>query len=230
LESVEASLALHEQDPNLDLGELPAGLAAAAGGLDEAFPSLDPWLELARAAALGDRRATEALVRGVGPRVHDVARAILGSRHPDIDDLAQESLVAFIKALRAFEGRSSVLHYATRITVRVCIAGRKRAQRVTNEEAAILEGHADTTNRRPFKQLLRERRRVLVRMLLAELPDPQSEALALRICLGLPMEEVAEMTGAPLNTVYSRLRLAKAALRARIQRDPVLREMLEVDA
>jgi hypothetical protein len=77
LESVEASLALHEQDPNLDLGELPAGLAGAAGGLDEAFPSLDPWLELARAAALGDRRATEALVRGVGPRVHDVARAIL---------------------------------------------------------------------------------------------------------------------------------------------------------
>jgi RNA polymerase sigma-70 factor (ECF subfamily) len=44
------------------------------------------------------------------------------------------------------------------------------------------------------------------------------------------MEEVAEMTGAPLNTVYSRLRLAKAALRSRIQRDPVLREMLEVDA
>ncbi len=87
---------------NLDLGELPASLrGVAAGVVEEAFPSLDPWLELARAAAVGDRRATEALVRGVGPRVHDVARAILGSRHPDIDDLAQESLVAFIRGCDA---------------------------------------------------------------------------------------------------------------------------------
>lgn len=224
MDSVEASLAVLEQDPALEPGE-----SAPIDAIEEAFPSLDPWLGLAKRAAHGDRQAIEQLVRGVAPRVHDVARAILGSRHPDIDDLAQESLVAFVRALRAFEGRSSVLHYATRITVRVCIAGRKRAQRMTTEEEAILSGHADTTNQRPFKQLVRERRRLLVRMLLAELPDPQSEALALRICLGLPMEEVAEMTGAPLNTVYSRLRLAKAALRARIARDPVLREMLEVE-
>jgi DNA-directed RNA polymerase specialized sigma24 family protein len=41
------------------------------------------------------------------------------------------------------------------------------------------------------------------------------------------MEEVAKMTGVPLNTVYSRLRLAKDALRSRVARDPVLAEMLE---
>ncbi|MFO0712711.1 MAG: RNA polymerase sigma factor [Sandaracinus sp.] len=196
--------------------------------VERAFPPLDPWLELARHASRGDRRATELLVRGLAPRVHDVARAILGSRHPDVDDLAQESLVSVVRALRSFEGRSTVLHYATRITVRVCIAGRKRARRAQHEDAELLALAADTTNQRPFRQLLKERRRVLVRALLAELPDAQSETLALRICLGLPMEEVAEMTGAPVNTVYSRLRLAKAALRTRIETDPVLKDMLEV--
>jgi RNA polymerase sigma-70 factor (ECF subfamily) len=43
------------------------------------------------------------------------------------------------------------------------------------------------------------------------------------------MEEVAEATGVPLNTVRSRLRLAKEALRRRILEDPALAATLEVD-
>ncbi|GAB4213146.1 MAG: hypothetical protein OHK0013_36750 [Sandaracinaceae bacterium] len=227
MDSVETSLSpLLEQDPSL----LPGGPPYAADAVERAFPSLDPWLDLALAARRGDRRATEALVRGLAPRVHDVARAVLGARHPDVDDLVQDSLVAVVRALRSFEGRSSVQHYATRITVRVCIAGKRRARRHDHEDAGLMALAADTTNQRPFRQLLRERRRAIVRALLAELPDAQSEALALRVCLGLPMEAVADMTGAPLNTVYSRLRLAKAALRARIERDPVLADFLEVDS
>lgn len=188
----------------------------------------DPFAPLATAAAGGSRRATEALIRGLGPRILGVARAVLGPRHPDLDDLVQESLVAFVRALPAFEGRSSVVHYASRIAVRVCIAGRRRAraeQRTDTDAHAAL--WADTTSSRPYRQVLRDRRRAIVRLLLDDLPEAQSEALALRVCLGLPMEEVANMTGAPLNTVYSRLRLAKIALRERILRDAVLREMLE---
>jgi RNA polymerase sigma-70 factor (ECF subfamily) len=42
------------------------------------------------------------------------------------------------------------------------------------------------------------------------------------------MQEVADATGAPVNTVRSRLRLAKEALAKRIDEDPFLAEALEV--
>ncbi len=210
-------------------------LGPSAGELDlDAFVPLeptragDPLAPLVARAAAGSRGATEALIRELGPRILGVARAVLGPRHADLDDLVQESLVALVRALPAFERRSSIVHYASRIAVRVCIAGRRRAraeQRPDTDAHAAL--WADTTSGRPYRQVIRERRRALVRLLLDDLPAVQSEALALRVCLGLPMEEVADITGAPLNTVYSRLRLAKVALRARIQRDAVLREMLE---
>jgi RNA polymerase sigma-70 factor (ECF subfamily) len=45
--------------------------------------------------------------------------------------------------------------------------------------------------------------------------------------VGWSLAELAEATGAPLNTVRSRLRLGKEALRRRIQGDPVLAEELE---
>jgi len=52
--------------------------------------------------------------------------------------------------------------------------------------------------------------------------------LALRVMLGWSLEDVAQATGAPLNTVRSRVRLAKEALRRRIEADPSLADRLEV--
>src|SRR5207248_4801237 len=75
-----------------------------------------------------------------------------------------------------------------------------------------------------------ERRRQVVRELLDELPPEQAETFALRVALGFSLPEVAAATGAPLNTVRSRIRLAKASLKRRIEKDPQLCELLEVAA
>jgi RNA polymerase sigma factor (sigma-70 family) len=176
-------------------------------------------------AIAGDRRAIDDLVRALAPRVFDTVRAICGPRFADVDDLAQESLVAFVRALPQFEGRSSILHYARRIAARTAIAGRRRARAEGHVDDLALQTMPETTTKQPYRQLVIERRRAMVRMLLAELPEAQSETLALRFCVGLSMEELAAATEAPLNTVYSRLRLAKAALRARIASDPVLADL-----
>ena len=74
--------------------------------------------ELATQAGTGDRAATEALVRQMAPRLLGVARRILGARDPDVEDAAQDSLLAVMKAVRGFRGESSFNHYATRIAVR----------------------------------------------------------------------------------------------------------------
>lgn len=181
--------------------------------------------DVVAAAVRGDRRAIERLLRQLAPKVFDTVRSICGPANRDIDDLVQESLVALVRALPHFEFRASIGHYARRIAARTAIAGRRRARAEGRVDEAALAVMADTTTKQPYRQLVIERRRAMVRMLLDELPEAQSEALALRICLGLSMEEVAEATGTPLNTVYSRLRLAKAALRARIECDPVLADL-----
>ncbi|MDB4983304.1 MAG: polymerase sigma factor RpoE, partial [Myxococcales bacterium] len=55
----------------------------------------------------------------------------------------------------------------------------------------------------------------------------QAEALALRAVTGMSIEKIAEVSDCPANTVRSRLRLAKEALRRRIAADPRMRECLE---
>lgn len=47
--------------------------------------------------------------------------------------------------------------------------------------------------------------------------------------LGWSLAEIAEAMGVPLNTVRSRLRLAKTALRAAIQDNPTAQEELGED-
>jgi RNA polymerase sigma-70 factor (ECF subfamily) len=72
-----------------------------------------------------------------------------------------------------------------------------------------------------------ERRRAVLRRLLDDLADEQAEALALRVVLGWSLDEIAAATGAPVNTVRSRLRLAKEALRRRIADTPGLADELD---
>ena len=59
-----------------------------------------------------------------------------------------------------------------------------------------------------------------MRTLLGEIPDAQAETIVLRLALGHSIDEIAVITTAPINTVRSRLRLAKEALRSRIEADP----------
>jgi RNA polymerase sigma-70 factor (ECF subfamily) len=84
------------------------------------------------------------------------------------------------------------------------------------------------SNPSPRDETAAQRRKELLRDLLAELPFEQAEALAMRVVLGFSLEEVSEQTGTPVNTVRSRVRLAKERLRSRIEHEPLLLEALEV--
>ena len=189
--------------------------------------SRDPYGPLALAASQGDREATQQLLRVLAPRLLSAIRALVGRTHPDLEDMLQDSLMAVVNALPAFEGRSTVLHYAYRITIRTCMAGRKRA-RILDQRVELMEAPDDLASRAPSQEVgVDYQRREAVRSLINELPDVQAETMALRVCLGMSLEEVASATGAPVNTVRSRIRLARQALRRRIETDPALAELLE---
>ena len=80
----------------------------------------------------------------------------------------------------------------------------------------------------PLAASVAERRRELLKRLLTELPAAQADTMVLRVALGHSIEEVSEITASPVNTVRSRLRLAKETLRRRIERDPHRAELLSL--
>ncbi|HEX2730166.1 MAG TPA: sigma-70 family RNA polymerase sigma factor [Polyangiaceae bacterium] len=188
----------------------------------------DPLSALAAAAQAGSADATRTLVVSVMPVILRATRGVLGSRHIEVEDTAQDAALGFVKALTDYRGDCSVIHYATRIAVLTALAARRRlAIRGAGlhqelDEALVAPGES------PTEAVLAAHRRRILRALCDELPPPQTEALVLHCVLGLSVEEIAASSSCPTNTVKSRLRLAKEALRQRIEADPELLDGLEV--
>jgi RNA polymerase sigma-70 factor (ECF subfamily) len=182
-------------------------------------------IDLARTAAGGDVRATRKLLEIVAPRVARVVRAVMGSGHPDVEDAAQLALIGFVQALPSFRGECDPSQFAARIAVRTAGAVRRRSRnRGGSEDRGVDVDGLEA----PRQEIESARRRQLIRSLLDSLPEEQGEVLVLRVMLGWALKEIADASGAPLNTVRSRLRLAKEAVRRRISEDPSLAEGLDL--
>jgi RNA polymerase sigma-70 factor, ECF subfamily len=182
---------------------------------------------LVERAVAGDVVAIRGVLEAVAPRVHAVARRVMGPADAELEDVTQEALIALVRALPSFRGEGSVAGFAGRITVRTAVAARRRRQR-DHERQRSIEHEPSEHRAEPSPDTLSaaERRLALLRQLLTELPAGQGETLALRIVLGASLAEIAAATDVPQNTVRSRLRLAKESMRLRIEADPVLAETL----
>ena len=184
---------------------------------------------LARLAGSGDPAATRRFLLLMRPTLSRVVNGVLGARHPDVDDVIQQSLIAVLQALGAFRGECHPAGYASRIALHVALRARRNAalRRARNQSLAQISA-ADPDVEWPGCEVSAERRKSALRDLLADLPEDQADALGLRVMLGWSLEDVAQATGAPLNTVRSRVRLGKEALRRRIEADATLADVLEL--
>jgi RNA polymerase sigma factor (sigma-70 family) len=202
-------------------------VAVAASSLPARPDELAP---LARAAA-DDPDAAATLVGALCGGMLRIVRKVLGRGHPDVDDVTQDAVIALLAALLTFRGECSVEHFANRVALLTALAARRRARarartvepepRSFDELAAETGEHAS-----PLATTVAARRRLLVRQLLDELPDVIAESLASHFILGYTVDEIAAASSVPANTVWSRLRLGKQALRRKLQRDAELAEML----
>jgi RNA polymerase sigma factor (sigma-70 family) len=200
--------------------------AAHLGAEDELLP-------LAEAAAEGDAVALRTLLTAVGPQILRVVRRVLGPEHVDVEDVVQECAVDLVHALRRFRRESSVMHFACRVALHSAMNARRRLRAAKRGPEGGERVEADRTvspRNAPDVELLVQASVDLVRRLCSELPEAQSEVLALHCLLGYTMAEVASICDAPLETVRTRLRTAKLALSARALADPRLRELLEATA
>jgi RNA polymerase sigma-70 factor (ECF subfamily) len=195
----------------------------------ESAASAADLMRLARDVAAGNDAAVQPLLEAVGPHVLRVVRAVLGSTHAEAEDVVQDSLLGFLRALSAFRGDSSVMHFAARIAFRHALEARKRSRAVGGwlSEYQRLTEMGAAQPPLPSELVANDRRRAILGEMLVHLPKAQAEALLLRVVVGLSVSEIAADAGCPEETVRSRLRLAKNALRARIDADEGLRETLE---
>ncbi|HVW27819.1 MAG TPA: RNA polymerase sigma factor [Polyangiaceae bacterium] len=190
---------------------------------------LGEMLALVQLAASGDPGATRRFLDIIRKPLTRMVTGILGANHADLDDVIQKSLLAVLRALGAFRGECHPIGYASRIAMRTALHARKEsAMRRGRVQSLAQAAPCDREIAWPIEDLANDRRKRALRDLLSELPREQAEALGLRVVLGWSIEEIAAAMGSPPNTIKSRIRLAKEALRERIEADPTLVEGLEI--
>ena len=160
-----------------------------------------------------------------------VVRRILGRQHPDVDDVAQDAVMALLRALPTFRGECTVVNFASRVSLLTALAARRRLRlrtRWAEGDGAPVEDLPEEERRSPLATAVASRRRDVVHHLLDQLPDVIAESLALHFVLGYTVDEIATAISVSPNTVWSRLRLGKRALRLKLQANSHLAEILEV--
>lgn len=170
----------------------------------------------------GDARANEPLsFAGVYdeafPWVFRAARR-LGVAPSALDDVVQDVFLVVHRKLAGFEHRSSLKSWIYGITVRV-VRDRRRAQRRRPESPDDdLAALPDPNARDPQADALRREALATLLRVLDALPDDQREVFVLAELEELTVPEIAEATGANVNTVYSRLRAARKSFEAEAAR------------
>lgn len=170
--------------------------------------------ELVAAAQGGDTAALDQLLRSHFDRIHAVCRRITGNQH-DAADASQNALIAIVKALPRFDGRSSFATWAYRIATNASLdelrrRGRRPVLAIADDEPTE---PADTASWRFDEQLAD---RDAIETALGALPDEFRIPLVMRDLLDLEYAEIADQLGVPLGTVKSRIARGRAALMSKL--------------
>ncbi len=140
----------------------------------------------------------------------------LGVPDSAVDDAVQEVFIVVHRQLAGFEGRSSMKTWLFGILRNVVL--RQRRSWARRREEALEESAVAATAAAADEHLAeREARRVL-HALLAGLDDDKRAVFVLAELEQMSAPEIAEATGLKLNTVYSRLRLARAEMEKALER------------
>ena len=162
------------------------------------------------------RPVLEEVYRAQFSYVWHAARRV-GIAHADLEDVVQEVFMVVARKLPEFDPRRPIKPWLFGILYRVALDWRRRAFRV--REVASSETPTAPSHLRTDQGALHNEQRALVAAILDGLDWDKRVVLVMHEFQEMNVPEVAEVLGIPLNTAYSRLRLARrdfaAAARAR---------------
>ncbi|HWQ13292.1 MAG TPA: sigma-70 family RNA polymerase sigma factor [Roseiflexaceae bacterium] len=179
----------------------------------------DEELRLVEAARRGDLESFNALVRLYEGRVYNLCYRMLGDAD-SAADAAQDTFLSAYRNLRSFRG-GSLRSWLLRIATNACydaLRARKRRPTVSLETASDDEDETSPLQvadpaESPDDFALRRELAGAIQRGLATLPEDQRAVLILSDIEGLSYEEIAQVTGANLGTIKSRLSRGRARLR-----------------
>ncbi|HKL68444.1 sigma-70 family RNA polymerase sigma factor [Salibaculum sp.] len=169
---------------------------------------------LLAAYARGDRAAALALSRRVLPRVLAQAQRMLGDA-AEAEDVAQEAMLRLWRIAPDWEAdRARVTTWLYRVVANLCTDRLRRSRR-----GLALDAVPEPEDGSPGAAAVMQddARRAALRAALADLPERQARAVALRHLEGLPNPEVARIMDESLRTVESLVARGKKGLIARLR-------------
>ena len=181
------------------------------GGIETA-PKAEPASldSLARAALGRDPAVVQGFLLAISPAIRRACRSVMGAQHTELEDTIQDCLIDVTRARPSYRFEGNLIGYVSKIAVRRALVARRRSvARVRHlqlledlrDQAAVDPGIGDIERAEVMRDLIRRLRPI------------QAETLVLRAVLGFSMEEIAGLTEVSVNTVKTRLRLGKTALR-----------------
>ncbi len=178
---------------------------------------------LVEAGRRGDRTALDALLRRHYPRLRALCQRLTGDP-TDADDACQEALVALVRGLPRFDGRSSFATWAYRVTANTCLDELRRRRRRPRPRAPDDDHEAGGggPHGTPVSDVAdRVAAHLDVDAALGRLAPEFRVAVVLRDLCQLSYDEIAEVLGVPVGTVRSRIARGRAALLPLVTGNPV---------
>jgi RNA polymerase sigma-70 factor (ECF subfamily) len=140
----------------------------------------------------------------------------MGVAEADVMDAAQEVFLVVNRRYGEFEGRSTVATWIRQICIRVALSSRRSRRRRREDILAEPPEESVAPGQHVGVEGAEDRR--VLGWLLDTLDPGQREVIVLHDIEQLPMREVADIVGVPLQTAYSRRKSALATMRDRLAR------------
>lgn len=157
----------------------------------------------------------------------DVARLVFRMLGPtaDVEDVIQEVFIQVHRSLGDFRGQSKFTTWLHRVTVNAVLMARRAAR---CRPVFVGELGVDIEVDRgmlPDEDAARARRIDAFRRVLERLPEKKRVVYVLHELEGIPPTEIAEIVGAPVLTVRTRLFYARREIEAMMRAEPALAQL-----
>ncbi len=163
--------------------------------------------ELVSRARGGDRKALDTLLRRHHERVYAICRRIAGN-DADAADATQDALIAIVRRLDRFDGRSTFSTWSYRVATNACLDELRRRRRRPDptdlDERDTPSEPDDFTTRHALSDEIGHA--------LDSIPENFRLPVVMRDIDDLDYAEISELLGVPMGTVKSRIARGRSML------------------
>jgi RNA polymerase sigma-70 factor, ECF subfamily len=150
-------------------------------------------------------------------------------RGPDLEDVVQEAFVQVFRSLPSYRGDSKFSTWLYRVVTNVArmhVRHERSRPALTSEHKPVIDRMPSAEGARPDAAAERNERVRALYAQLEALSDKKRMVLVLHDLAGVSATEIADIVGAPVLTVRTRLFYARKELYAALANDPALGELL----